>query len=461
MAAKNRAQLKSIWITGSTITETNFIDLFDSINLKLDEGDLSNITSLGTVTSGNVDAIVNSNSVGLGNVENTALSTWPGTTNITTLGNITTGTWNGTTIDITKGGTGQVSAQAGINALSQVSGATNEYVLTKDTATGNAIWKLNDLDTITDNGATTVNTINVGKLESPSIQVTGGIGTQGTMSWDAVEESIALILNGTTSHINHDTFYHVRNTTGVTIPRGTAVYANGTVGGSGKITVAPFIADGSIPSRLLMGITTEDILNNTNGKVAHFGRINNHNTSAWNNGDILWCSPTVPGGFTTTEPTAPNLKLAISFVAYSHANNGVMYVRYTEGARIFDAHDVEVINPQDKDRLSWDAATQRWTNSAPQDLAYTTISTDYNLPSTNQRVFVNAASPSIIITVTAPANPVINTVYEIIDADGHAGTDKIVFDGNGKTIRGLATWDMDANWYVLKVVYNGTEWNII
>ena len=36
--------------------------------------------------------------VGLGNVENTALSTWKGTTNITTLGTITSGTWNGTKI---------------------------------------------------------------------------------------------------------------------------------------------------------------------------------------------------------------------------------------------------------------------------------------------------------------------------------------------------------------------------
>lgn len=36
--------------------------------------------------------------VGLGNVENTALSTWVGSTAITTLGTITSGTWNGTTI---------------------------------------------------------------------------------------------------------------------------------------------------------------------------------------------------------------------------------------------------------------------------------------------------------------------------------------------------------------------------
>lgn len=44
--------------------------------------------------------------VGLGNVENTALSTWAGSTNITTLGTIATGTWNGTTISVAKGGTG-------------------------------------------------------------------------------------------------------------------------------------------------------------------------------------------------------------------------------------------------------------------------------------------------------------------------------------------------------------------
>jgi hypothetical protein len=36
--------------------------------------------------------------VGLGNVENTALSTWAGSTNITTLGTVATGTWNATAI---------------------------------------------------------------------------------------------------------------------------------------------------------------------------------------------------------------------------------------------------------------------------------------------------------------------------------------------------------------------------
>lgn len=47
-----------------------------------------------------------------------------------------------TPVSIANGGTGQTTAQAAIDALTQVSSATDEYVLTKDTATGNAIWKV-------------------------------------------------------------------------------------------------------------------------------------------------------------------------------------------------------------------------------------------------------------------------------------------------------------------------------
>ena len=44
-------------------------------------------------------------------------------------------------LDIIDGGTGESTAQEAIDALSQVAGATDEYVLTKDTATQKALWK--------------------------------------------------------------------------------------------------------------------------------------------------------------------------------------------------------------------------------------------------------------------------------------------------------------------------------
>ena len=65
-------------------------------------------------------AAVTKSDVGLGSVENTALSTWAGSTNLTTLGTVETGSWHGTTIALDHGGTGvaAASANAAFNALS-------------------------------------------------------------------------------------------------------------------------------------------------------------------------------------------------------------------------------------------------------------------------------------------------------------------------------------------------------
>jgi hypothetical protein len=83
--------------------------------------------------------------VGLGNVENTALSTWAGSSSITTLGTIATGVWSGTAIATTKGGTGLTSYTTGdilyssaTNTLSRLSAGSNGQILTL--ASGVPTW---------------------------------------------------------------------------------------------------------------------------------------------------------------------------------------------------------------------------------------------------------------------------------------------------------------------------------
>ena len=44
------------------------------------------------------DVVLDKTDVGLGNVENTTLSTWPGTGNVTTVGTVSSGTWQGTPV---------------------------------------------------------------------------------------------------------------------------------------------------------------------------------------------------------------------------------------------------------------------------------------------------------------------------------------------------------------------------
>ena len=88
----------------------------------------------------------------LNNVENTALSTWTGSTNITTVGTINTGTWNATTIAVTKGGTGATSAAAARTALGVDASGTVNYIL--PTASGSILGGVKvDGSTITINGS--------------------------------------------------------------------------------------------------------------------------------------------------------------------------------------------------------------------------------------------------------------------------------------------------------------------
>ncbi|MGI6104061.1 MAG: right-handed parallel beta-helix repeat-containing protein [Patescibacteria group bacterium] len=79
--------------------------------------------------------------IGLGNVENMALSTWTGATSITTLGTITSGTWEGTNISMARGGLGaDVSA---FNGFVKISGGVVSAV-TDNSANWNAAYGWGD-----------------------------------------------------------------------------------------------------------------------------------------------------------------------------------------------------------------------------------------------------------------------------------------------------------------------------
>lgn len=122
----------STW-TGST----NLTTLANNAVSNAELADMATARIKGRTTAGTGDpedltAAQVKSLLSIGNVENTALSTWTGSTSITTLGTIATGTWNGSTISIAKGGTGQTTAAGAINALLPSQSGNGAKYLTTD-----------------------------------------------------------------------------------------------------------------------------------------------------------------------------------------------------------------------------------------------------------------------------------------------------------------------------------------
>jgi hypothetical protein len=154
----------------------------------------------------------------------------------------------------------------------------------------------------------------------------------------------------------------VRNITGATIPKKSAVYINGASGNRPTINYSQ--ANSESTSSKTFGLAESDILHNGVGYVVVEGQLNNVNTSMFTEGQLLWLSPTVPGGLTTTKPSAPNHMVFVGYVVRAHPTEGTIEVKIQNGFELEELHNVSAQSPNDGDVLVYDGATQLWKNQA-------------------------------------------------------------------------------------------------
>jgi len=185
------------------------------------------------------------------------------------------------------------------------------------------------------------------------------------MRWDSDLATVVLGLNDNVpNELGFKNFWLVKNQTGSTIAKGSLVYANGTVGASGRITVAKFIANGSIDAKYLLGITAHDLTDGEDGYVISFGKIRQVNTDTFAAGAILYPSPTVAGVWTDVEPVAPNIDMPIGFCINSSVNNGTIAIRVASGYKLSELHDVSISSPVEKSSLYYLGGLWRDTTAA-------------------------------------------------------------------------------------------------
>ena len=173
----------------------------------------------------------------------------------------------------------------------------------------------------------------------------------------------------------------VRNNSGASIPKGSAVYQTGSSGT--VITVALADASGEATALQTLGLTQETIANNANGYVVAVGELAGVNTSTLTEGQVVWLSETA-GGLTTTRPTQPAHGVICGYcVKQGSGTSGILYVKVDNGLELYELHDVLISSPTTGQVLRrasdglWKNAVLAATDISGLGTAATTAATDY------------------------------------------------------------------------------------
>ena len=257
------------------------------------------------------------------------------------------------------------------------SGATQDGYLSKD------FWNLfyNKVDTIYKIGDSLVYSIQGG---SKTLKI--GIGGGGSTDTTNKFVNNVIKLNDSTISVYKGTGFTnitlspsttvaaatrlvttVYNNSGATIEKGSVVYINGRHS-SNYPTIAKAQANTEDNSYSTFAMVQDDILNNNTGTVIQAGNISNLNlpTATYTDGQVVYLSPTVAGGITTTKPLAPYHIVKIGTVTRAHPTQGSIELKIENGWQLDELSDVQIaLVPLDSTILQFSRVDSLWHDVNP------------------------------------------------------------------------------------------------
>jgi hypothetical protein len=233
-----------------------------------------------------------------------------------------------------------------------------------------------DLQSVTDLGATTTNAINTAGITSDYLQLdTAATNTNavGKLIWNNTLGTGEIGLKGgnINAKLAQDLYARVVNKTSQNLLRANyqAVKVQSAQGQRLAVNFAQANNDNN--SADTIGIVAENINNNQEGFVITVGQIENINTTGslqgetWADGDVIYLSPTTAGSLTNVKPNGSTGHIVvIGYIEYAHQNNGKIYVKIMNGWELDELHNVYINQGTlaNNDALVYESSTQLWKN---------------------------------------------------------------------------------------------------
>jgi hypothetical protein len=268
--------------------------------------------------------------------------------------------------------------------------------------------------------ATTISATSIDRINYIDFN-TGATVTSQTarLNWNDTDGTLELGLKGgvVKSKLNQGLVTRVVNkTTPLINLSGSSYHAVVVAGATGqRLSVKLAKGDNDANSAGTLGLVAEDIAANQEGFIVTVGLLQKINTTGslqgetWNDGDVLYLSPTTAGQITNIKPQAPNHTVIIGYVEYAHAINGKIYVKIDNGYEIDELHNVRITGASDYNILRYDGVTySSWTNSSINEVLSKTLLTR-NIPATSQvaqvgsfylydKITITSATASVTVT---------------------------------------------------------------
>lgn len=193
----------------------------------------------------------------------------------------------------------------------------------------------------------------VGNLEFDNTP-TNTPATDGSVFWDSGDGTLQLQMKGgATQKVGMNSFARVYNDSGMQLVKGDVVYISGAQGN--RIAAKKAQANTESTAKNTFAIVVETIAAGAEGTVITEGPLYQVNTFGLTAGATLYLSPTTAGGYTTTQPQAPDHLVIVGFVERVHASAGSIYVKIANGYELEELHDVDLTEskatPVDADAL--------------------------------------------------------------------------------------------------------------